>query len=133
MKSDDAIYVSMPGIPSEIPLIVLMRALGLESDKEIAEAVSPKKIIQNQLESSFEKAIGIDTMMDAILYIGNRVAHGQGKEYRLERAQNWFEALQLVSSTVNPTVKLQIVTNTGHVINHQLLQHAINFIIENDR
>jgi len=37
IKSDGAIYVSIPGVPSEIPFVVLMRALGLQSDKEIAE------------------------------------------------------------------------------------------------
>jgi len=76
MKGDSAIYVSMPGVPTEIPLVILMRALGLESDKEIADAVSPEKIIQNELEASFEKASGFDAINEAIMYIGNRVAHG---------------------------------------------------------
>ena len=76
MKSDGALYVSMPGVPTEIPFVVLMRALGLESDKEIAETVSLEKEIQNELEASFEKAVGVDTVKDAILFIGNRVAHG---------------------------------------------------------
>ncbi|MDH5782712.1 MAG: DNA-directed RNA polymerase subunit B'' [Candidatus Bathyarchaeota archaeon] len=87
-KSDGAIYTSMPGVPTEIPLVVLMRALGLESDKEIAEAVSTKKLIQNELEASFEKASGIDTVAEAIIYIGNRVAQGQVEEYRRQKAQS---------------------------------------------
>ena len=88
MKSDGAIYVSMPGVPTEIPFIILMRALGLESDKEIAEAVSPEKVLQNELEASFEKATGFDTVKDAIMYIGNRVAHGQVEEYRRQKAES---------------------------------------------
>jgi DNA-directed RNA polymerase subunit B len=88
LKSDGAIYVSMPGVPTEIPFVVLMRALGLESDKEIAEAVSTKKLIQNELEASFEKAFGIDTVADAIMYIGNRVAQGQVEEYRRQKAES---------------------------------------------
>jgi len=87
MKADGAIYVSMPGVPSEVPLIVVMRALGLESDKEIAEAVSMEKEIQAELDSSFEKAIGVDTVKDAIIFIGNRVAHGQVEEYRIQKAE----------------------------------------------
>ncbi|MGF3523186.1 MAG: DNA-directed RNA polymerase subunit B, partial [Candidatus Bathyarchaeia archaeon] len=39
LKADEAIYVSMPGVPTEIPFVVIMRALGLEKDKDIAEAV----------------------------------------------------------------------------------------------
>lgn len=87
VKPDGALYVSVPGVPSEIPFIVVMRALGLESDKEIAEAISLEKSIQSELESSFEKAIGVDTPKDAILFIGNRVAHGQVEEYRLQKAE----------------------------------------------
>lgn len=68
IKSDGALYVSIPGVPSEVPFIVLMRALGLESDKEIAEAISLDKEIQSSLESSFEKALGVDTAKDAILF-----------------------------------------------------------------
>ena len=88
IKSDGAIYASMPGVPSEIPFVVVMRALGLESDKEIAEAVSVEKEIQAVLDSSFEKALGVDTIKDAIIFIGNRVAHGQVEEYRVQKAES---------------------------------------------
>ena len=87
LKSDGAIYASMPGAPSEIPLVVLMRALGLEKDKEIAEAVSLEKETQSEMSPSFEKALGVDTPKDAILFIGNRVAHGQVEEYRIQKAE----------------------------------------------
>jgi len=87
IKSDGALYVSIPGVPTEVPFVVLMRALGLESDKELAEAVSLEKEIQSELEPSFEKALGVDNAKDAILFIGNRVAHGQVEEYRTQKAE----------------------------------------------
>jgi DNA-directed RNA polymerase subunit B len=87
IKSDGAIYVSIPGVPTEIPFVILMRALGLESDKELAEAISLDKEIQRELEPSFEKALGVDTAKDAIIFIGNRVAHGQVEEYRIQKAE----------------------------------------------
>jgi DNA-directed RNA polymerase subunit B len=87
LKSDGAIYASMPGVPSEIPFVAVMRALGLESDKQIAEAVSLDKEMQAILEPSFEKALGVDTIKDAIIFIGNRVAHGQVEEYRVQKAE----------------------------------------------
>jgi len=87
LKPDDAIYVSIPGVPTEIPFVVLMRALNMESDKEIAEAVSLDKEIQTQLDASFEKSLGVDNPKDAVLFIGNRVAHGQVEEYRVQKAE----------------------------------------------
>ncbi|RLG95455.1 DNA-directed RNA polymerase subunit B [Candidatus Bathyarchaeota archaeon] len=88
IKSDGAIYVSVPGVPTEIPFIILMRALGIQSDREIAEIVSPDKAIQSELEASFDAAGDIDSVEDAILYIGNRAAHGQVKSYRLAKAES---------------------------------------------
>ena len=88
IKADGAIYVSVPGVPAEVPFIVLMRALGMQSDREIAEAVSPDEAVQSELESSFDAVEGIDTVEDALLYIGNRAAHGQVRSYRLAKAEN---------------------------------------------
>ena len=88
IKTNDALVVTVPGVPVEIPLIVLLRALGVESDKEIADIVSTNVKVQNQLEESFEEAVGVNTVEDAIRYIGNRVAHGQIEEYRLKRAES---------------------------------------------
>ena len=87
IKSDGVLYVTMPGVPTDIPFVVVMRALGLESDREIAEAVSLDEEVQSELEPSFEKAAGVDTVKEAILYIGNRVAHGQVEEYRIQKAE----------------------------------------------
>src|SRR3972149_140755 len=59
MKSDGAIYIMIPGVPAEVPLVVLMKALGIQEDLKIAELISDDEIVQNQLEGSFEKAQGI--------------------------------------------------------------------------
>lgn len=88
MKTDGAIYITMPGVPADLPAIVMMKALGLEEDAKIADAVSPDKAIQDELESSFEKATGVVTVRDALLFIGNRLAPGQVDEYRLRKAES---------------------------------------------
>jgi len=87
MKANGSLFTSVPGVPSEIPFVILMRALGLESDREIAEAVSLDKTVQSELEPSFEMAGDIGTVEDALLFIGNRVAHGQVKSYRLQKTE----------------------------------------------
>jgi len=91
MKQSGAIHVSMPGVPAEIPFVILMRAMGFESDKEIADAVSLDKEVQAELEPSFDSAEGVNTTEEAVLYIGNRIAHGQLQEYRYERAVNLLD------------------------------------------
>ena len=87
LKTDGAIYITMPGVPSDVPLVVMMKALGYEEDSKIAEMVSTEELLQNQLASTFEKSIGVVTQRDALLYIGNRLAPGQVEEYRLKKAE----------------------------------------------
>jgi DNA-directed RNA polymerase subunit B len=87
LKTDGAIYITMPGVPSDVPLVVMMKALGYEEDSKIAEMISTEETLQDQLASTFEKSIGVVTQRDALLYIGNRLAPGQVEEYRLKKAE----------------------------------------------
>jgi len=87
MKSDGAMFISMPGVPADLPIIVMMKALGIEEDAKIAEMVSLETDIQSELESSFDKAQGVISAKDAFLYIGNRLAPGQVEEYRMKKAE----------------------------------------------
>ena len=86
-KAKGMMGVTIPGVPVPVPLVVLMRALGVETDREVAEMVSLDPEILNELEDSFKEAGNIPSIEDAILFIGNRVAFGQVKEFRIKRAQ----------------------------------------------
>ncbi|MCJ7608287.1 DNA-directed RNA polymerase subunit B, partial [Candidatus Bathyarchaeota archaeon] len=88
LKPNNAIVVSIPGVPADIPLVILMRALGVEADKEIVEMVSGIEEVQNTLDASYEESEGVNTVPEAITYLGNRVAHGQVEEYRVRRAES---------------------------------------------
>ena len=87
MKEDGLIVAKIPGSPVDIPVVTLIRALGLESDKDIASVVSLVEIIQNQLEGSFEKAGDVPTPKDAIQYISKRIAPGMLEEFQIKRAE----------------------------------------------
>ncbi|MBS7623373.1 DNA-directed RNA polymerase subunit B [Candidatus Bathyarchaeota archaeon] len=87
VKSDGAIYVSMPGMPADIPFVIIMKALGVDADVKIAELVSVDEEIQNELSESFEKALDVTSTQDALLFIGNRLAPGQVAEYRVKKAE----------------------------------------------
>ena len=67
-----------------------MRALGLESDREIASSVSLNDDIpKNELEGSFEKAGDVPTSKDAIVYISKRIAPGMLEEFQIKRAEDF--------------------------------------------
>jgi len=75
---DGLIYVSFPAVPGKIPLVVILKALGLESDREIVNAITDDEEIENELIPLLVQASNIRTVEDALDYIGNRVAIGQG-------------------------------------------------------
>jgi len=87
LKAKGEMVISIPGVPVPVPFVVLMRALGVETDRDVAEMVSLDTDILNELETSFREASSIQSVEDAILYIGNRVAFGQVREFRIKRAE----------------------------------------------
>src|SRR5712692_5788000 len=91
LKQDGAINVKVPSCPVDLPFVIVMRSLGVKSDKEIADAVSPKPEIQDLLEVSFDKASEAPGEKDSLVYIGNRVAHGMLEEFRIKRAQSMLD------------------------------------------
>ena len=90
LKEDGLVVARIPGSPVDIPVVTLMRALGLESDKEIASAVSMVDEIQNELESSFEKT-DVTTSKDSIVYISKRIAPGMLEEFQIKRAETLLD------------------------------------------
>ena len=91
MRPDGSIVAKIPGSPVDIPLITLVRALGLESDKDIANAVSLNETIQDELEPSFEKIGEITTSRDSIVYISKRIAPGMLEEFQIKRAETLLD------------------------------------------
>jgi len=87
-KKDALIHVSLPSVPGNIPFVVMMRALGLESDKEIVNAVSEDPDISKEFIENLQEETEVKTQEDALDFIGKRVAKGQTKDYRLERAES---------------------------------------------
>jgi DNA-directed RNA polymerase subunit B" len=77
--------VSFPQIPKNIQFVTLIKALGVETDQEIVTMVSENPEIMKFMLENVEVA-EVDTKDEAIELIGRRVAPGQSREYRLNRA-----------------------------------------------
>jgi DNA-directed RNA polymerase subunit B len=93
-RADHTFRVSFPSVPGKIPLVVLMRALGLVTDRDIAKAITDDPVLGQELLPSFNAVESLfvpkdpkATRENALDYIGKRVAVGQTKDYRLRRAE----------------------------------------------
>ncbi len=89
-KKDGMLMVSLPTTYGQIPLIILLRALGMENDEEIVDVicVDPKMepyVLANIEECALE--YGISTKEEAVAYLGKKFAGGQAKEYRIKRVE----------------------------------------------
>ena len=91
MRPDGSVVAKIPGSPVDVPLITLVRALGLETDKDIANGVSLNTLIQDELEPSFEKSSDVITSRDAIIYISKRIAPGMLEEFQIKRAETLLD------------------------------------------
>ncbi len=89
--SDGSLEVTVSRLNSRIPFVILMRALGFEREADISLAVSPDPDVQRELLPSFEKVATIRTREEALEYIGNRLASGQPREKRLQRAEEFLD------------------------------------------
>ncbi len=83
------LYVTFPSLPGNIPLVILMRALGIETDQDIVNAIAltQDQEILNEILVNIETFMDIRTKEQAMEYLGKKVAAGQLKEYRLKRAE----------------------------------------------
>ncbi len=89
-KKDGDLMVTVPSASGQIPLVVLLRALGMESDEEIVHAIQSDEAMEPLILGNIESAAeeyGVATREEAIAYLGKRLAGGQAKEYRVKRVE----------------------------------------------
>ena len=103
---DGVLMINFPPIPTKVPFVVMMRALGLERDRDIALAVSTDPDIQSELIPSLYHAREIRTQEDALDFIGSRVALGQAREARIERALQILDNYFLPHLGTTPEARL---------------------------
>jgi DNA-directed RNA polymerase subunit B len=95
-KRDGMLMVTVPAASGQIPLVALMKALGMKTDEEIFEAVASMpemhNIVYANIEECQDKKLfppnGIFTPDDANLYLERKFATGQAKEYRLKKVES---------------------------------------------
>ncbi|MHA1882142.1 MAG: DNA-directed RNA polymerase subunit B [Candidatus Thorarchaeota archaeon] len=129
-KRTGELRVSFPSVPGKIPLAILMKALGLESDRDIAEVISDDDEVRNELIVTIEQSAPINAARDdeednstrtnALDFIGKRVAVGQTKEYRLNRAEKVLDRYLLPHIGTEDTTRLQKSYYLGQMVERLL-------------
>ena len=117
-KKDGILTVSVPAAPSSIPLGVIMKALGMDKDQDIFEAIVSEPEMENIVLANLEecqntKAFppdGISTTEDALNYLERKFAMGQAKEYRVKKVQSIIDRSLLphLGSTPEDRIKKAI-------------------------
>ncbi|WP_397470794.1 DNA-directed RNA polymerase subunit B [Pyrofollis japonicus] len=131
---DGTLHVSMSRALSKIPFVVLMRALGLESDRDIVLAVSPDPQIQQMLIPSLEQARAIGTTEDALDYVGSRFREGIGKprEQRIRVAERVLDTILLPHIGTSPQDRLRKALFLGQMA-AKLLEYVLGRRPEDDK
>jgi DNA-directed RNA polymerase subunit B len=95
-KKDGLLIVSVPTASGQIPLIILMKALGMERDEDIHNAIVSHPAMANIVYANIEEVknkkayppTGILTKDDAIGFLEKKFATGQAKEYRTKKVES---------------------------------------------
>jgi DNA-directed RNA polymerase subunit B len=131
-RADHTFRVSFPSVPGKIPLVVLMRALGLVTDREMVGAITDDAALAQELIPSFHAAESLvvpndpqATRENALDYIGKRVAVGQTKDYRLRRAEQVLNRYLLPHIGTDPGSALSKAYYLGQMT-QQLIELAVN-------
>ena len=97
--NDGVINVSVPSVAGSIPLVILMKALGMSKDIDVHNSIASlpqiEPIIYANIEESKSPKVfppnGVNTTEDAITYLEKRFAAGQAKEFREKKISQMLD------------------------------------------
>ncbi len=130
---DSTLVLNFPPVPGKIPFVIMMKALGLGSDRDIMLAVSLDPEIQKELIPSIVQVSEIATAEDALDYIGSRIAIGQARDVRIERARQVIDTYFLRHlGGATPDSRLKKALYLGYMAN-KLLELALGRRVPDDK
>ncbi len=88
-KRDGTFLTNILGVRGPIPVVILLRALGLKSDREIVQGIGTDEMYAIELLPSIEEAseAGVMDQEEALDYIGRRIVPAYPREQRINRAE----------------------------------------------
>ncbi len=113
-KKDGLYYMSFTRV-KQMPLIVIVKALGLIKDEEIMKAISTEKSYEEVLLNLLEFA-EIKTQEEAVDYIAKRVGVGQSKEIRMDRTREMLDKYLLPNMGIEQKDRLVKARNLAKML-----------------
>ncbi len=129
---DGLIGVSFPSVPGDIPLIILMYALGLGSHQEIINTITDDPELMDDILINIEEYANITDRDAAMEYIGKKVAPGQTRDYRLKRAEDALDRYLLPHIGVDKDDRLKKAHYLGRMV-VRLLELSVGKREEDDK
>lgn len=78
--------VSFPSVAGHLKFVDLMRALGMDSDHAVVEAVSTDEDILTFMMQNLEES-SCDSIESGVMYVGKKLAPNQTRDYQRKRAE----------------------------------------------
>ena len=136
------IKITIPYVRQDLPVCIVLKALGLESDLDIIEKIvlDPEKEdsieIISLLKPSIDEASDIKTQEDALEYISKYVhTNNNPKDFKIEKEKKIASVKELLKNDYLPHIGENIINKqyfTGYMIN-KLLNSFIGRIEFDDR
>jgi len=117
-KKDGIYYLTFTRLKN-IPLIIILKALGLTRDEEIMKTVSSEKNYEEILLNLLEFA-DIKAQEEAIDYLAKRTGAGQVKEIRIERTKEVLDKFLLPNIGIEPADRMAKARNLCKLLKRYL-------------
>lgn len=139
-KKDGMLMVSVPAASGQIPLVALMKALGMDSDEDIYQAIVSVPEMANIVYANIEECQdsktyppnGIFTTEDALLYLERKFATGQAKEYRVKKVESIIDRSLLPHLGDTPDDRLKKAIFLGRIA-RSVLELSLGLRKEDDK
>ena len=137
-RRDGMLMVKIPSAgTTAIPVVLLMRALGMENDRDIFSAIAGpveamKYTVANLNDVKDNPEYGVDNTEEAMAWLEKKFAAGQQKEYRESRIQNLLDKELLPHLGSDDSVRTKKAIFLGRIV-RQVLEMAITNRDPNDK
>jgi DNA-directed RNA polymerase subunit B len=139
-KKDGMLVVSVPTASGQIPLMILLKALGMKKDEEIFSAIVSEEEMSNVIYANIEECQskklyppnGIFSQDDALLWLEKKFATGQAKEYREKKVSSILDRSLLPHLGDSPEDRIKKAIFLGRIA-RTVLELALGKRREDDK